>query len=261
MLIRCLSDLHLEFSNWEFEIPEMPYDSETTLILAGDIGVGQKHLMWIAESCRQFQDVIYIHGNHEYYYNEYYDTLSFWESASAGISNLHFLNNSEVIIDSTIFFGGTMWTDFNNRDYYEMFQAQQSMNDYDMIKILHDSGLTRKLIPAHTAAFHDKFKLDLLQFLYEYKDSDMAKVVVSHHLPSRLCVHPQFKNAHLNSAYHANMDDIMLDNKIDLWLHGHTHKNMDHIVHGVRVVSNPRGYHGYETPLDTGFQPRLILEV
>ena len=43
-----------------------------------------------------------------------------------------------------------------------------------------------------------------------------------------------------------------------LWIHGHTHFNVDYKIGQTRVVTNQRGY--VDTPNET-FDPSLVLEV
>ena len=61
MLIRYMSDLHLEFG----EMP--PPCGGDLLILAGDITVQRTHWDWVAACGEAFDQVIYIFGNHEHY--------------------------------------------------------------------------------------------------------------------------------------------------------------------------------------------------
>ena len=42
MFIRVMSDLHLEFCQGNMNLPELPEDKDTVLILAGDIGLAKK---------------------------------------------------------------------------------------------------------------------------------------------------------------------------------------------------------------------------
>ena len=78
MLVRLYSDIHLEFG--DFVIPPVDGDDETVLVLAGDITVGDKHKNFILDACDQFKHVIYVHGNHEYYRNEYNSVIKKWKS-------------------------------------------------------------------------------------------------------------------------------------------------------------------------------------
>ena len=43
------------------------------------------------------------------------------------------------------------------------------------------------------------------------------------------------------------MEDIILDNKIDYWIHGHNHNNFEYNIGDTKVVSNCRGYGGEDS--------------
>ena len=71
MKIRAVSDLHLSKSavtrKTEEILPVMPEDSESMLIISGDVAAGTSGLPWIINVARRFKDVIYVLGNHEYF--------------------------------------------------------------------------------------------------------------------------------------------------------------------------------------------------
>lgn len=253
-----MSDLHLE-SGW-YVIPELPDDKETVLILAGDIWLGTEAFAFMEFYCNRFKHVIYICGNHEFYHNEYNKVISDWfeiEAAETLGSNFTFLHNDFLQIDNVLFFGGTMWTDFNNSDWFSMYQAKQNMNDYNLI--IYNS---RSLTPENTVTEHRIFKDELENVLRRELDGIINKtIVVSHHLPIRDCVPQQFRGYPLNAAYHANMDELISKNKIDYWFFGHTHTATNFEKYGTRFICNPKGYSGYQTIKDTGFNENLIIEV
>jgi Icc-related predicted phosphoesterase len=88
---------------------------------------------------------------------------------------------------------------------------------------------------------------------------DGPTIVVTHHLPHPLCVDPRFKTHPLNPAYMTNLDMYIEEYDIDVWIHGHTHSNVDVEVHGTRILCNPRGY--YPTDLNGGFDEKFYFEV
>jgi len=67
-------------------------------------------------------------------------------------------------------------------------------------------------------------------------------VVVTHHAPSARSLTYQEPSWLLDSAYASNLDHLMGEERVRLWVHGHTHLATDYEVMGTRVVSNPRGY-------------------
>ena len=62
MLIRYLSDVHLEYrkpADGFLDLPALPTDSNSVLILAGDIGSGVAVVDWLKELSPRFRQVLY----------------------------------------------------------------------------------------------------------------------------------------------------------------------------------------------------------
>jgi hypothetical protein len=83
-------------------------------------------------------------------------------------------------------------------------------------------------------------------------------VVVTHHAPSRRSIPPFHEGSQLNPAFASDMEALIYSSGIPLWIHGHTHYNVDYHVGGTRVLSNQRGYP--DTPVP-GFVPALVVEI
>jgi len=253
---KLLSDLHLEFYNrytgqmlepqevWAPEVREE--DKDTILLLAGDIHVGKRGEPWIDEMCERFREVVYIHGNHEYYAQEYYDTLDFWRNKMQP-KNFRFLENDFIVIDDTRIFGAALWT--NVTDAFNVWNGRKMMTDYQVIKLNHmRTGQLRKLNVQDTNNIH----LETIQKLQEWLQIpwDGKTIVMTHHLPHPLCVADRFKGNNLNDFFMTNLDHIIEKFDIDVWCHGHTHDNVDVEVHGTRILCNPMGYHGVQLNQD-----------
>ena len=84
-------------------------------------------------------------------------------------------------------------------------------------------------------------------------------VVVSHHLPSAESVAARFKDSLLSACFASELDYLF--GKMDLWVHGHTHDNMDYVANGTRVICNPRGYVTYNGAENFDFNPGLVVEL
>ena len=88
---------------------------------------------------------------------------------------------------------------------------------------------------------------------------DGKTVVVTHHLPHRSSIDPQFDRHPLNPAFASHMPELVRP-PVDLWIHGHTHCSCDYMpVEGTRVVCNPRGYGPAD--LNEQFNPYLVIDV
>lgn len=232
--IRLLSDLHMEF--WKGESFPWVNTPNDILILAGDIHVGPAKLQAALEHFAKVSNhVIYVPGNHEYYgYNiNSYDKLKL-------PSNVHFLNPGHVTIGDYTFVGATLWTDFHN-DPHAVMSAAAGITDFKRIKYME-----RKFSPSDCRNI----------FLHHYaylKTAQMLpgkKIYITHFLPSLKCVSPywQVNGGALNKYFAANLDDFISSlEDTPYWLFGHTHDSVDITINNTRFISNPFGYHNYES--------------
>lgn len=253
MLVRLLSDLHLECA--KYKIQKLPEDLESVLILAGDIALGKSHRLLVENACASFKHVILILGNHEYYGNEVHTLNQEWKVISEGIDNLHFLNNNYVVLDDVKFLGATMWTDMKDNDWHMKQRAKHSMNDYNQIKIDHFSDIPRTKHGSRSnigQMLHPDDTVEMYFKTVKFFDDELSKgfdgktVIITHHLPIYSCISPRFAQSPLNCMYHANCDWLINKHKIDYWFHGHTHDSLDFQAGDTRIVCNPRGYIPYE---------------
>lgn len=247
MFIRPMSDLHLEFG--KMKVPVLATDSETVLVLAGDIDVGLAARNWITQLAPRFLAIVYVLGNHEAYMNDIIDVESRWENAEMP-PNVYVLINGICQINEVNFIGSTLWSDFNgNFDYFEVMASKHAMNDYQVIR---QAG--QKFTPdmAYERCLVNK------TFLHNALLDAVGKtVVVTHHIPSRKLVHPRWALEKTNGAYTAKCDHLI--DMADLWVYGHTHDSMDMQPDRARIVCNPRGYKGHE--LNPNFNPTLLVEI
>lgn len=250
MKLHVLSDLHIEFGNFE-----IPVTSADAVILAGDIHVGTKGIEWATEAIKR-KNVIYIIGNHEYYRGALPRVTDKIKSISEE-SNIHVLENDAITIGNVKFLGCTLWSDFhllNNLDV-SVITAAKKMNDYALIRL---SPKYRRLKPSDTAIIHRKSRVWLEKQINSNTDADIKTVVITHHAPSIHSVPEQYKNDYLAAAFASNMEDFISDSQIDLWVHGHIHEPSDYKIGNTRVVCNPRGYVGEVHP---DFIPEFTIDV
>ena len=266
MRVRVCSDLHLETCEYGHGVPVL--GEGEVLILGGDIlcarhfkkngNLKKVYNDFLKKCVDNFDEVLYIAGNHEAYGYNYEGT---WDVLAEHIpAGIHILENDFVKIKDWVFLGATLWTDFRNENALEMMEAQNCMNDYKVIRI---GSNYRKMNPDDTLKFHKKTKLFLQQKLEEFKDTKTW--VLTHHAPSYQSVHPKYRSAGIaNGAYVSNFDDLILNNpQIKYWSHGHTHESFDYMIGDCRVVCNPRGYYnGYNNAdLNLNFDPNFDIEL
>jgi Icc-related predicted phosphoesterase len=247
MKIHILNDLHIEFG--DFSIPETDAD---IIVLAGDIGVGLGGLDWLHTQHIK-KPIIYVLGNHEYYRHDLNLIRNIRENAAA---NIHVLNDSVAEIDGVRFLGSTLWTDFEflgeADKYFAIQHAKERMADFSLIEM---DG--KPFTPEDSIALHYKSRA-WLESMFE-KPFQGKTVVVTHHAPSAGSVHPRYTNNLLSPAFVSNLEAMMEDNRIALWLHGHMHDVFDYDVFGTRIMCNPRGYMNHEET--SGFVPDLVVAI
>jgi predicted phosphodiesterase len=256
MKIKVWSDLHLEFRENLFDHIhiEHPDDKETTLLLAGDIGVGTSAIPFVEEMCKHFKHVLMIHGNHEYYHNDFENVIENWKKweLEEGPDNFHFLYNDWRILDGVQFLGGTMWTSFNNGDVFVMNGARRIMADYRLIKCKGEA-----IQPVFIKREHDRF-MDFLEEKFA-EEFNGPTVVMTHHSPGNI-QRSRYGSGSMEYLYFAEIEKLVGDaNKAKLWVHGHTHQNLDFMINETRVVCNPYGYWGHE--VNKEFNRNIVLEV
>ena len=262
MRVKIVSDLHLEMCEQGHGVPDL--GEGDALILGGDIlcarhfkkngTLHQVYKDFLQKCVDNFEWVLYIKGNHEYYGYNYEGTHNVLkENLPEGI---HLMEDSVVKILDWVFLGATLWTDFRNENPLEMMEAQNCMNDYKVIRI---GSNYRKLNPDDTLGFHKKSKQFLLDTLPMFENQKVW--VLTHHAPSYQSVHPKYRSSGIaNGAYVSHLDDLILDHpQIKYFSHGHTHESMDYMIGGCRVICNPRGY--YPTEMNPNFDPNLTIEI
>lgn len=253
--IRYVSDLHLDrqakpFSEtFKDKFPETDLDSETVLVIAGDIDE-QKYWRNANEFfdlyANRFHSVINVLGNHDYWGRNIDNRLLQTKSVVASYGNVYILENESITIDGVVFSGCTLWTDMMNGDPLVMFDAKSIMNDF---KYIRTHSYVRRFSPEYWVNLNALSREWLFRTLNDPEKSDLIHVVVTHHAPTYESVDPKYRQTEkqiLANAYYCNN----LDNKICyaeakniIWIHGHCHNTSKYEVGDkCKVYSNPLGY-------------------
>jgi hypothetical protein len=260
--IRVCSDLHLECNEDGNGVPNL--GSGDVLILGGDILCarhfktnGKLHQVYkdfLQKCVENFDEVIYLQGNHEAYSFHYDSTFKVLKEHLP--SSIHLLENDFVKIKGWTFLACTLWTDFRNENPLEMMEASRFLNDYRTIRI---GSNYRKLRPEDTLGFHKKSRAFLEEKLEEFKNQKVW--VATHHAPSYESIHPKYRMETTNGSYASNLDDLILSNpQIKYFSHGHTHSSFRYKIGECEVICNPRGYYGHNTSgLNLDFDPNLEI--
>lgn len=266
MDIQLISDLHLEFQ-------DVTLPGGDVLVMAGDILVASawrkaknegkdvfiadRFTRFLTEELAKYREVIYVAGNHEHYNGRYEETHDLIREHIP--DNCHFLYNDAVKIDDVWFWGATLWTDMNKGDPITLHTVRERMNDYHVIKfgnsIQVDTGYggtyyTNKFSPQFTKSLFHKSVENLKKFAESHPDEKI--VVTTHHAPSELSIDPRYSTEyHMNGAYHSRLGNFIMDHpNIKYWFHGHMHNHFDYTLGECRVLTNPRGYAGWEECAD-----------
>lgn len=239
MNIQLASDLHLEFlaRDWPGERLIVPAAGAQVLVLAGDIANG-------AEAFRLFAalpgvkpgNIIFVAGNHEFYSHSLEPLRAEMREAAAR-TGIHFLDNERIDIGSVRFLGSTLWTDYrlstDQSQSDQMAHAERALNDHRLIRSGNDRFTAQVALSEHEQS---------IAWLTAELNRPFAgkTVVVTHHGPHPLSVHPRYAGDALNAAFVSDLSALLP--KADLWLHGHVHDSFDYRIGRCRVVANPAGY-------------------
>lgn len=212
----------------------------------------------------EYEHVIYVAGNHEFYHGRWYDSLNHLREECEPFPNLHFLENDCVKINDVTFVGGTLWTNLNKGDPLTLHAVRDMMNDFKFIR--NDKLGFTKLKPIDTANRHLKtlqYIREVILNVRERQNPAERVVVVGHHSPSYMSCHPMYSSDFLmNGAYHSDLSEFILDHpEIVLWTHGHTHHCFDYKIGDTRIVCNPRGYQTEAHGEYTEWNPNILIEV
>lgn len=241
--IRLVSDIHLEFENYEIE--PLPEDLETVLCLPGDIGLFKHKAFeeWMRRTCPRFHTVLHVAGNHEYYGSSLTNGLSKFKTKLADVSNFYSLDRDTFVVDDILFIGATLWTNFHNGDPIAMMNAESRMSDYKQIRIGPSTQPYKRKIRATDTSYDNIHSRDYIEHVLEdISHTYRAVVVMTHHGPSYQSIAYSFKDSGLNDAYVNDLDDMILEYQPNFWFHGHIHSSMDYKIGETHVVANPKGY-------------------
>lgn len=252
MKIQFASDLHLEMAANAAWLQSHPLEVVgDILVLAGDTAYLEEGIPnWFLDGASaSYQQVLLIPGNHEYYH--YGDIAKRGESWQWMLrENVGYYYNKVVTIGNTDFILSTMWSHIPEVD---MFQVQRGLNDF--YQVLCNGEL---LTPDDFNAEHERCKQFITKSVVESKAEHL--VVVTHHVPTLQCVALQHQGSALSSAFAVEMGNMIADSRIDYWIYGHSHTNIDTEIGVSKIVANQLGYvaHGEQ---QNGFDNKRIIEL
>lgn len=230
MNLQIVSDLHIDSESRD-SYDELIKPTGDILILNGDIGslYNPTELQNFLEViCKKFKLVLYVYGNHEfYYYKKYglpqpmYKLKKTGQRIADKIKNLHILDKSSVLVNGVCIAGCTLWSNI-----------QKSLPKY-IVKISD--------VNTNQYKFMHEQDLKYINHMIEYCQQHGHKLILAtHYPPSSQCI-PSYKKLR-KDLYCNNLDYLLSENNVKVWFFGHIHTNYDFVTSGgTRVVGNQLG--------------------
>lgn len=253
--IQYASDLHLEFPENTRFLENSPIQPVAdVLVLAGDMGyLGNEdyveHSFWDWAS-RNYEQVIVIPGNHEFYQG--YDLGKLHNGWSMEIRpNVKCYYNAVIpLTDDIDLIASTFWGHIEAKD---AFVTERSVNDFYYIKangVVMNSQLFNEE--------NDKCRAFIKKSVTESNAKHV--IVATHHVPSYELVSPQFMGSPINGAFTVELGNFIVHSPIEYWIYGHSHRNIDKVIGGTKCVSNQLGYVSHGEHLFFDFSKCITID-
>lgn len=236
MIIQYASDLHLEFAdNWS-HLKRNPLEvTGEILLLAGDIGyLGDdnysSHPFWDWAS-ENYSQVIITFGNHEFY--KYYDISTLQDGFCHEIrDNVKCYYNAIVPVGDIDVIVSTLWAII---EFENSYFTEQCVSDFRRIRY----G-DRLLSSAEFNREHRRCR----EFIENSVKASKArkKIVLTHHVPSFQMLSKEFVGSKINGAFTVELADYIENSGIDIWIYGHSHRNIDNKIGNTHILTNQLGY-------------------
>ncbi len=263
MYIQYASDLHIEDFPWD--TPFMEFITPTPaplLILAGDICpvVNPRFAEFLAWASAHWRHVIFVPGNHEYHN---YEGLcmrtieAMIDRICRRLKNVIFLQRgaSTLIPNSNIrVVGATLWSAVDKKLWHA------SGHKKDCRLIVGDSGYPMK--PWEFLVRHDGHSSAIARAIDKPWIPKEELVVVTHHLPTKKLLEPEFQGETWHSFYASN-DDVLFKPQVKAWICGHGHRSASYVApSGTYVTMNARGSKPHElTRTIDVYDPAAVLKI
>ena len=238
---RVISDLHLEGRDITTSAKDLivtPEDSETNLVLAGDISNGSLFISsgWLYRHCIRFKNVVIVFGNHDFWHG-----YPIRKSAAIikemiedlGITNAFLLDCDYVEIDGVLVVGATLWTDLKKGDPMIEFNLPRYMVGDVSCKVDSHTWLN-----AHEwSRLHRAHKSYITQVLSS--NPSAPALVVTHHSPLLNMAPVYFRGRESNYFFESDLSEMILDYpQIKAWVFGHVHNQTETYIGDTRVLCN-----------------------
>ena len=258
--IQLVSDLHLEFPQNRQWLAQHPLQlTGDILLVAGDTayldlpGSGKntysayKFWDWASEN---YREVIVCLGNHDFY--GYYDLASIPDGYCKLIRhNVHAYYNAVVHLDDVDIIVSTLWSKI---EPYNAYLIEHNVSDFD--RIMYNG---HRLTSDDFNREHERCIAFVKQAVKTSKAN--TKIVLTHHVPTQLCIAKEFQGSTINGAFTVELGDYIIGSGIDYWVYGHSHRNIDAQIGKTKILSNQLGYVSQNEYLSNGFTPSRHIVV
>ena len=269
MRLQILSDLHTEFFTSASAVRafcEGLLTDADALIIAGDLGLlnpklptpdnadgsTSSDLLELALNifCNRYESVIYVPGNHEYYFFNFMDA----DTELKKLQQRHLNLSTDIDPFSATLKSGlnihctTLW--FEPDPNHVMHWRGMS----DAYYIGEEANREGYSIPSSPTLFEQRGQ-NAVAYLEQHVEP--GDIVVTHHLPLWSIVLPRYKHDMLTHFFVNEDANVVLKQRPGLWVCGHTHGSVDKLVGSTKVVCNPYGYHRGEH--NSHFDRTLVL--
>ncbi len=234
--VQLFSDIHLEYlpDKGRHFFETLDPVGVDVLVIAGDFCELKQDRLEpaIRTLCLMYPHVVMVDGNHSFFDQPIQKSLDRIQYFKNKYKNMHWLEcetwtwQNEAGTESQRFVGCTGW-------FPKPFKGvNMGMPDF-------------RLIPEYDPWIYEQHA-NAVKFLSE--TIEPTDVVVTHHLPHINSEPREFRGGSLSPYFLSQgLVDVFAVKVAEgrdpkLWLHGHSHRRVDHKVGNTRVVCNPLGY-------------------
>ena len=160
-----------------------------------------------------------------------------------------YYNSVIAISDEIDLIASTLWAHIHP---YDEYQTERGVTDFHRIR----NGKFR-LSAQRFNAEHERCREFIARSVAASKVRHI--IVATHHVPSFELMADEFKGSPINGAFTSELGELIATSRIDYWIYGHSHRNINKTIGNTQCVSNQLGYtfHGEQAT----FRRDAIIEL
>ena len=217
MRILVASDLHVDIGrqpdpNW-FVDPDL-FD---VAFIPGDIANHAKttlrYMLKFKEKVLSGKDMFFVSGNHDRWGSLFNSSEYFLQQIPG------YINRQVIDYKGFRILGCTLWYKPSIHAHRSDWSDYEAITDWTNIRSEHDKDM---------------------RFIHE--ELQEGDIVLTHMLPCFETIAPKFQNDPYNQFFMTELGELIKERKPKLWVHGHSHEQMNYKIHDTLMIRNPRGY-------------------